>query len=49
MVKRYPVDDLQEALAEGIMVGHDAEMPQFELDPEEIDDLLAYLDGLGGK
>ncbi|ESR25728.1 c-type cytochrome [Lutibaculum baratangense] len=43
VVTRYPVEHLQEALAEGIVVAHDAPMPEFELPPEEIDDLLAYL------
>ena len=42
VVKRYPVDNLAEALAEGITVGHEA-MPEFELSPEQIADLLNYL------
>jgi cytochrome c len=36
------VDDLQEALAEGITVGH-PDMPEFELTPKQIANLLAYL------
>lgn len=39
------VDDLQEALAEGIMVAH-SDMPEFELQPQQIADILAYLKGL---
>ena len=39
---RYPVESLQEALAEGIMTGHPA-MPQFRLDPGQIQDVLSYL------
>jgi cytochrome c len=39
------VDDLQEALAEGIMVGH-ADMPVFEFPPQQIADILAYMRGL---
>jgi len=39
---RYPIETLGEALAEGIVTGH-AAMPQFELDPEQIHDLLSYL------
>ena len=39
---RYPVETLAEALAEGIYTGH-AEMPAFELSPEQIHDLLSYL------
>ncbi|MDN5004666.1 c-type cytochrome [Bradyrhizobium sp. GCM10027634] len=40
--QRYPIDTLQEALAEGIYTGH-ADMPAFELDPDQIHDLLSYL------
>ena len=42
---RYPVEDLAEALAEGIMTAHPA-MPQFKLGVTEIDDLIAYLKSL---
>ncbi len=40
--KRYPVESLAEALAEGIQTGHPT-MPEFQLDPDQIGDLLAYL------
>lgn len=44
--ERYPVEQLSEALAEGIRIGH-PEMPQFDaLDTEQIDDLIAYLKSL---
>jgi hypothetical protein len=43
--KRYPVEHLAEALAEGIVVGHPA-MPEFTFAPPEIDALLSYLQGL---
>lgn len=39
---QYPVEQLQEALAEGIVTGH-GPMPEFTFSPQEIDDLLAYL------
>jgi mono/diheme cytochrome c family protein len=39
---RYPIETLGEALAEGIYTGH-AEMPAFELNPDQIHDLLSYL------
>jgi len=39
---RWNTEFLAEALAEGIVVGHPA-MPAFELNPREIDDVLAYL------
>jgi mono/diheme cytochrome c family protein len=42
---RYPVEDLAEALAEGIVTAH-PQMPVFTFSAEEIDDLLAYLDSL---
>ena len=38
----YPVENLAEALAEGIMVGHPT-MPEFRLDPYQIENLIAYL------
>lgn len=41
--ERWPVEHLAEALAEGIMVGHEA-MPEVSLTPSEIDSFLAYLD-----
>jgi mono/diheme cytochrome c family protein len=40
---RYPLVYLEEALAEGIMTGHN-EMPQFVFQPAEISDFLAYLE-----
>lgn len=42
---RYPVEDLGEALAEGITTGHSA-MPEFRLDPDQITDVVAYLKSL---
>lgn len=43
--KFYPVEHLEEAFAEGITTGH-PEMPQFQLEPDQIDDLIAYLKSL---
>ena len=40
--ERYPVEDLQEALAEGIVTGHPS-MPQFQLDGAQINQLIDYL------
>jgi cytochrome c len=39
---RYPIESLQEALAEGISTGHPT-MPEAPLDPDQIYDLLSYL------
>ncbi|MBL9012089.1 MAG: c-type cytochrome [Alphaproteobacteria bacterium] len=49
LASKYDVDGLAEAFAEGIEVGHrgQREMPTFELDPAEIDDLIAYLEAVG--
>ena len=48
LAKRYPVEYLAEALAEGITVDHRSgvEMPEFEFEVTQIDDLLAYLESL---
>jgi mono/diheme cytochrome c family protein len=43
--KKYPVDHLAEALAEGIATGHLA-MPEFIFTPDEIAAILAYLASL---
>jgi cytochrome c len=43
--KRYPVEGLQEALAEGIVTGHPS-MPEFRFDTDQIGDFIAYLKSL---
>ncbi|MEX2614900.1 MAG: cytochrome c [Alphaproteobacteria bacterium] len=43
--EKYPPEHLAEALAEGIMVGHEA-MPEFQMTPEQIDSFIAYLRSL---
>lgn len=48
VVTRYPIDNLAEALAEGIMSGH-ADMPEFVFEPGEIDAILAYLADVKAK
>jgi mono/diheme cytochrome c family protein len=40
--ERYPVEDLEEPLAEGIMTGHRM-MPEFRFDPDQIADFIAFL------
>jgi mono/diheme cytochrome c family protein len=40
--KRYPVDQLQESLSEGIVTGHPT-MPEFRFDPGQIADFIAFL------
>ncbi len=43
--ERYPVEDLQEPLAEGIITGHPT-MPEFRFDPGQVGDIIAYLKSL---
>ncbi len=43
--QRYPVAFLAEALAEGIATGHPG-MPEFVLQPDEINAVIAYLETL---
>ena len=43
--RNYPVSDLSEAFAEGILVGH-PDMPEFRLEPPAIEDLLSYLQSI---
>ena len=45
VARRYPPEDLEEALGEGIMVGH-PEMPKFKLEEPQILDLVTYLKSL---
>jgi mono/diheme cytochrome c family protein len=40
--QRYKLDDLDEALAEGIITGHPA-MPEFRFAPNEVNDIVHYL------
>jgi cytochrome c len=39
---RYPVENLQEALGEGIATGH-AAMPEFKFEPKQVDEIIDYL------
>lgn len=45
IAQRYPPSALDEALAEGIMVGH-LDMPTFEFTPHEINMLIQFLESL---
>jgi mono/diheme cytochrome c family protein len=42
---QYPVENLAEALAEGITTGHPS-MPEFQLDPGQVSDVIAFLQSL---
>ncbi|SRR5271154_3255538 len=39
---RYPIENLEEPLAEGIVTGHPT-MPEFSFDPGQVGDIIAYL------
>jgi cytochrome c len=43
--ERYPVEDLEEPLAEGIVTGH-PNMPEFRFGPDQIGDFIAFLKSL---
>jgi cytochrome c len=43
--ERYPIETLQEALAEGIVTGHPT-MPEFRFEPDQINDFLVFLKSL---
>ena len=40
--QRYPIEALQEALAEGLSTGH-PDMPEFVFEPHEVNAILVYL------
>lgn len=46
--RRYPLEDLEEALSEGIVTGH-KDMPQFALDRDQVRDVIAYLKSLAPR
>ena len=43
--RRYPVETLAEALAEGIVTGHPS-MPEFRFEPDQVGDFIAFLKSL---
>jgi mono/diheme cytochrome c family protein len=46
MAAKFQLDDLREALAKGMIIGHPALMPKPNLGPTQIDDLIAYMKSL---
>jgi cytochrome c len=46
--RRYPVEGLAEALAEGLSVGH-PDMPEFVFEPDDVGAILAYLKSIQGR
>lgn len=45
VVHRYTPENIAESLAEGIVSGH-PDMPEFIMDPDEIDAVVVYLNSL---
>lgn len=45
IARRYPLDHLEEAFAEGLVTGHPA-MPPYAFRASEISDIIAYLESL---
>lgn len=45
--ERWPLEHLEEALAEGIVTGHDnVVMPEYEFEPDEISELIAFMNSI---
>jgi len=45
LAHRYPIENLAEPLAEGIMVNH-PDMPEFQFEPRDVEALLAYIESI---
>ena len=45
LASKYPIDSLEEALAEGIVSGH-PDMPIFVFSPEDVDAIIHYLQSI---
>jgi len=46
--EKYPLEALEEALAEGILSGHPA-MPEYEYAPDQIADIIAWMKSLDAE
>jgi mono/diheme cytochrome c family protein len=46
--QRYKIDDLAEALAEGLITGHPA-MPEFRFSPAEVNDIIRYMKSIQAR
>jgi cytochrome c len=43
--QRYPIEQLEESLGEGIMSGH-PDMPEFSFDADDVGAIIAYLNSI---
>lgn len=48
LAKLYPLESLEEPLAEGIVTAHD-NMPEFAFEPDDIDAFLGYLTSIQAR
>lgn len=48
LAEKYPLESLEESLAEGIVTAHE-NMPEIAFEPDEIDAFLGYLTSIQGK
>jgi mono/diheme cytochrome c family protein len=48
LASRYPIENLAESLAEGIVSGH-PEMPIFVFGPHDVDAIIAYMESIQEK
>ena len=46
--QRYPIESLEEALAEGLMSGH-PDMPGFSFDADDVGAIIAYLKSIQAR
>ena len=46
--RRYPIENLSEALSEGLMTGHPA-MPEFSFASDDVAAIIAYLKGIQSR
>ena len=45
LAQRYPIEQLEESLGEGIMSGH-PDMPEFSFDADDVGAIIAYLNSI---
>jgi mono/diheme cytochrome c family protein len=43
--RKYPIEDIAESLAEGIVSGH-PDMPVFVFDPNDVEAIVQYLESI---
>lgn len=49
LAQKYPLENLQEGLTEGLVVGHAQGMPRVKLTPRQVEDFLRYLQAIQRK